>query len=183
MRTSSSDGLSNCLTAHRPYAEPEAAAERLLEIAKQIEPAVKGRIYIELINGPFLFRDRGTPAEYGAGLKLLVERRELMMHDSERSCGCPMRSQRARRIGRRRRPLNICCLPISVDTTANSHRSVIRLPAAGALSWTRDEGVLRMSIPSIVPNDRLDKDFYLVLEDFRAGPSSGKPTRASPTSS
>jgi hypothetical protein len=28
-----------------------------------------------------------------------------------------------------------------------------------------------MSIPSIVPNDRLDKDFYLVLEDFNAGPS------------
>ena len=28
-----------------------------------------------------------------------------------------------------------------------------------------------MSTPSIVPNDRLDKDFYLVLEDFRAGPS------------
>jgi hypothetical protein len=28
-----------------------------------------------------------------------------------------------------------------------------------------------MSAPSIVPNDRLDKDFYLVLEDFRAGPS------------
>ncbi|HYD66147.1 hypothetical protein [Azospirillum sp.] len=26
-----------------------------------------------------------------------------------------------------------------------------------------------MSSPSIVPNDRLDKDFYLVLENFRAG--------------
>jgi hypothetical protein len=26
-----------------------------------------------------------------------------------------------------------------------------------------------MSTPSIVPNDRLDKDFYLVLEDFRSG--------------
>ena len=28
-----------------------------------------------------------------------------------------------------------------------------------------------MSTPSIVPNDRLDKDFYLVLEDFRSGPA------------
>lgn len=27
---------------------------------------------------------------------------------------------------------------------------------------------MRMSAPSIVPNDRLDKDFYLVLEDFHA---------------
>lgn len=26
-----------------------------------------------------------------------------------------------------------------------------------------------MDTPSIVPNDRLDKDFYLVLEEFRAG--------------
>ncbi len=70
------------LTADRPYAEPEAAAQRLLEIAKQVDPVMKGRIYIELINGPFLFRDRGSPAEYGAGLKLLIERKELMMHDS-----------------------------------------------------------------------------------------------------
>ncbi|HEX2652145.1 MAG TPA: hypothetical protein VHN11_00645 [Xanthobacteraceae bacterium] len=28
-----------------------------------------------------------------------------------------------------------------------------------------------MITPSIVPNDRLDKDFYLVLEDFRVGPA------------
>jgi hypothetical protein len=39
-----------------------------------------------------------------------------------------------------------------------------------------------MSSPSIVPNDRLDKDFHLVLEEFRAGALlSGKPTRASVT--
>ena len=70
------------LTADRPYADPEVAAQRLLEIARQIEPAMKGRIYIELINGPFLFRDRGSPAEYGAGLRLLIERKQLFMHDS-----------------------------------------------------------------------------------------------------
>lgn len=28
-----------------------------------------------------------------------------------------------------------------------------------------------MASPSIIPNDRLDKDFYLVLEDFRTGAS------------
>lgn len=32
-----------------------------------------------------------------------------------------------------------------------------------------------MNIPSIVPNDRLDKDFYLLLEDFNAGPSFREP--------
>jgi hypothetical protein len=42
---------------------------------------MKGRIYIELINGPFLFR-RASPAEYGAGLELLIERKLLLMHDS-----------------------------------------------------------------------------------------------------
>jgi hypothetical protein len=70
------------LTADRPFADPEAAARRLLEIAKQVVPVMKGRIYIEQINGPFLFRDRASPAEYGAGLKLLIERKELLMHDS-----------------------------------------------------------------------------------------------------
>jgi hypothetical protein len=28
---------------------------------------------------------------------------------------------------------------------------------------------LRMSSPSIIPNDRLDRDIYLVLENFRSG--------------
>jgi hypothetical protein len=32
-----------------------------------VEP-VQGRIHVEKINEPFLFRDRGSPAEYGAGL-------------------------------------------------------------------------------------------------------------------
>jgi len=32
-----------------------------------------GRIYIEKINGPFLYVDRATPAEYSAGLALAIE--------------------------------------------------------------------------------------------------------------
>jgi hypothetical protein len=31
---------------------------------------------------PFLFRDRGSPAEYGAGLKLAIERGWLKIHES-----------------------------------------------------------------------------------------------------
>jgi hypothetical protein len=53
----------------RPFADPEKAARRILKIAHAVEP-VQGRINIEKINEPFLFRDRGSPAEYGAGLKL-----------------------------------------------------------------------------------------------------------------
>jgi hypothetical protein len=52
----------------RPHADPEKAARRILEIANAVEP-IQGRIHIEKINEPFLFRDRGSPAEYGAGLK------------------------------------------------------------------------------------------------------------------
>ena len=52
----------------RPYSEPEKAARRLLEHALAFEPIQDGRIYIEKLNGPFLFGGKGTPAEYTAGL-------------------------------------------------------------------------------------------------------------------
>jgi hypothetical protein len=55
----------------RPYADPEKAARKLLEIASTIEPVQDGRIYIELLNGAFLFGHGGSPAEYGAGLSRL----------------------------------------------------------------------------------------------------------------
>jgi hypothetical protein len=45
--------------AARPYADPEKAARRILEIANAVEP-IQGRIHIEKINEPFLFRDRGS---------------------------------------------------------------------------------------------------------------------------
>jgi hypothetical protein len=47
----------------RPYSDPEKAARRLLEHAHAFEPIQDGRIYIEKLNGPFLFGDKGTPAE------------------------------------------------------------------------------------------------------------------------
>ena len=62
------------LTADRPFADPEKAARRLLEHAHAFEPIQDGRIYIEKINGPFLYVDRGSPAEYSAGLKFAIGR-------------------------------------------------------------------------------------------------------------
>ena len=70
------------LTADRPYANPEAAARKLIELANAVEAVQDGRIHIELINGPFLFELKGTPAEYTAGLKLAIERCWLVMHES-----------------------------------------------------------------------------------------------------
>jgi hypothetical protein len=60
--------------ADRPWSDPEKAARKLLEIANSVEVVQDGRIYIELINGSFLFREGVTPAEYKAGLDLAIER-------------------------------------------------------------------------------------------------------------
>ena len=65
-----------------PFADPESAARRLLDLARSVEPVQDGRIDIEKINYPFLFRDAAWPAEYGAGLKLAIERGWLWMHES-----------------------------------------------------------------------------------------------------
>jgi hypothetical protein len=70
------------LTADRPFADPDKAARRLLEHAHAFEPIQEGRIYIEKLNGPFLFGDKGTPAEYRAGLELAIARGWLELHDS-----------------------------------------------------------------------------------------------------
>ena len=66
----------------RPFADPDAAARKLLEIANSVEAVQDGRIHIEKINEPFLYRGRGSPAEYGAGMKLAIERGWLWMHES-----------------------------------------------------------------------------------------------------
>ena len=68
--------------ADRPYCDPEKAARRLMEHAQAFEPIQEGRIYIEKINGPFLFLDKGTPAEYSAGLDLAIQRGWLELDES-----------------------------------------------------------------------------------------------------
>jgi hypothetical protein len=66
----------------RPFADPEIAARKLVEIASTVEPIQDGRIHIEKINGPFLFSHGGSPAEYGAGLALAIVRGWLWQHES-----------------------------------------------------------------------------------------------------
>ena len=64
------------------YSDPEKAARKILEIANSVEAVQDGRIYIELINGPLVFREKGTPDEYKAGLELAIERGWLALHES-----------------------------------------------------------------------------------------------------
>jgi hypothetical protein len=65
----------------RPYADPDQAARKLVEIANTIEPVQDGRIHIEKINTPFL-RAGGSPAEYGAGLDMAIATGWLWRHES-----------------------------------------------------------------------------------------------------
>jgi hypothetical protein len=68
--------------APRPFADPEAATRKLLEIANATEAVQDGRIHIEKLNGPFLFKEGGSPAEYLAGLELAITRGWLWKHES-----------------------------------------------------------------------------------------------------
>jgi hypothetical protein len=66
----------------RPFADPEVAARKIVELAHAFQPIQDERIYIEEINGPLLFKHKGTPTEYSAGLKICIERSWLELHES-----------------------------------------------------------------------------------------------------
>jgi hypothetical protein len=66
----------------RPFADPDAAARKLLELARAFEPVQDDRIYIEKINAPFLYQLKGTPAEYKAGLDRAIANGWLWLHES-----------------------------------------------------------------------------------------------------
>jgi hypothetical protein len=70
-------------STNRPYANPEAAARKLIELANAVEAVQDGRIHIELLNGPMLFELKATPAEYTASLKFAIERGFELAGDSD----------------------------------------------------------------------------------------------------
>jgi hypothetical protein len=64
-----------------PLADPDVAARKLVEIANAVEPGQDGRIYIELVNRPFL--DAGAaPGQFRAALARAVELGWLWRHES-----------------------------------------------------------------------------------------------------
>jgi len=67
----------------RPYADPEAAAHKIVDLASAVEPVQNGRILTEKINGPFLFQLKSTPAEYKAGLDLAIAKGWPVLHESD----------------------------------------------------------------------------------------------------
>ncbi|MET4374910.1 hypothetical protein ACVW1A_007120 [Bradyrhizobium sp. LB1.3] len=66
----------------RPFANPEAAARQLVQLASGIEAVQDGRIHIEKINYPFLYTLKGSGAEFGAGIRCAVEKGWLELHES-----------------------------------------------------------------------------------------------------
>ncbi|MCK1700721.1 hypothetical protein IVA86_04560 [Bradyrhizobium sp. 146] len=66
----------------RPFADPQAAARKLIELAASIEPVQDGRIHIEKINYPFLYTLKGSGPEFGAGIRCAIEKGWLELHES-----------------------------------------------------------------------------------------------------
>lgn len=65
----------------RPLADPETAARKLIEIASGIEPIQDSRVFIELVNVPFL-KMCGSGDEFRAGIALAKERGWIELHES-----------------------------------------------------------------------------------------------------
>ena len=63
------------------FTDPDAAARKLVQIANAVEAVHDGRIFIELINGPFL-KEGGTPDQFRAALARAIMLGWLWLHDS-----------------------------------------------------------------------------------------------------
>ena len=69
-------------TGDRPKPIRPRPPQPPMQHAHAFEVVHGGRIYIEKINGPFLFGEKATPAEYSAGLKYAIEKGRLELHES-----------------------------------------------------------------------------------------------------
>ena len=63
------------------FTDPDAAARKLVQIANTVEAVQDGRIYIELINIPFL-KEGGTPDQYRGALARAIKLGWLLLHES-----------------------------------------------------------------------------------------------------
>ena len=68
------------ITSDRPFADPEKAARKLMQIANAAEAVQVGRNYIERINAAFL-KAGGSPAEYVSGMDRAIASGWLWRHE------------------------------------------------------------------------------------------------------
>jgi hypothetical protein len=64
-----------------PFADPFAAARKIIEIANRVEAAQDGRIFIERINEPFLAAG-GSGRDFRAGVERAIALGWLWRHES-----------------------------------------------------------------------------------------------------
>jgi hypothetical protein len=67
--------------ADRPFADPDAAARKIVEIANGVEAVQDGRIYIERVNAPFLVAG-GTGGDFRVGIERAIALGWLWQHES-----------------------------------------------------------------------------------------------------
>jgi hypothetical protein len=90
-------------TEPRPFADPEVAARKLVELANTVEALQNGRIHVEKIQRAIPVWAEGTPAEYKAGLDRaiangwLVLARERHLRAVHAGASGPLRKICARR--------------------------------------------------------------------------------------
>jgi len=65
----------------RPFANADAAARKLVELANDVEVVQDGRIYIEKVNAPFLAAG-GNGDEFRVGIKRAIALGWLWLHES-----------------------------------------------------------------------------------------------------
>jgi hypothetical protein len=63
------------------FADPDAAARKIVEIANDVEAVQNGRIYIERVNAPFLAVG-GTGDDFRAGIERAIALGWLWLHES-----------------------------------------------------------------------------------------------------
>jgi hypothetical protein len=115
-----------------PFADPDAAARKIIELANAVEPVQDGRIHIEKINGPFLFQLKGTRAEYKAGLDLAIANfREV--HAGGRGAVCLNRKGRPQYAER----------PAGLKIDANEKRPLPRTTYRRAIGQPAGDGIPR----------------------------------------
>jgi len=69
------------IVAERRFADPDAAARKIVEIANDVEAVQNGRIYIERVNAPFLAVG-GTGDDFRAGIERAIALGWLWLHES-----------------------------------------------------------------------------------------------------
>ena len=67
--------------ANRPFADPDAAARKIVEIANGVEAVQDGRIYIKRVNAPFLAAG-GNGDDFRAGIERAIALGWIWMHES-----------------------------------------------------------------------------------------------------